>query len=228
VKFVPRTIILASVMTCSASIAQQEPQPPPAGTHEVRLSRSEIDKTLSEFEPHAREFPVRFASAQQRSDMQDKLVQLLVLLDAGVKQYPNDPDFLLRDAVANGFGHNMGCPECGEKAIAAYERLIQLRPDSAEVNWRYGGFLAQTVQRERAIPYLQKAAGLGVSDAHYTAAMVFLGLNDQENAKLELRQYVRANPKDKAAKELLDDIEHGNVHVHTHDGPPPQGLAVRP
>jgi hypothetical protein len=54
--------------------------------------------------------------------------------------------------------------------------------------------------------------------------MVFLGLNDQGHAKTELREYVNANPKDKDAKKLLADMEHGNLHIHMHDGPPPQGV----
>jgi tetratricopeptide (TPR) repeat protein len=222
---VPMTLALAMAAICATSIAEQTPPP---GTHEVRLSRSEIDKTLLELEPHAREFPVHFASAEERADMQVKLVQLLKFLDAGVKEYPEDPDILLRDAVGNGFGHNMGCPDCGEKAIAAYDRLLKLQPDSAEANWRYGAFLAQTSKREQSIAYLQKAASLGVSDAHYTAAMVFLGLNDQGHAKLELREYLKANPKDQQARELLSDIEHGNIHMHIHDGPPPGDPLTRP
>jgi len=44
---------------------------------------------------------------------------------------------------------------------------LKLQPDSSEANWRYGGFLAQTAQHERAIPYLQKAASLGVVDARW-------------------------------------------------------------
>jgi tetratricopeptide (TPR) repeat protein len=218
-------VVLALTVMCAASIAEQTG---PAGTHEVSISQSEIDKTLIELEPHAREFPVRFDSTQQRSDMQARLVRLLVFLDAGVQEYPDNADLILRDAVANEFGHNMGCPDCAEKAIAAFEQVLKLQPDSPEANWRFGGFLAQTTQHEKAIPYLQKAAGLGVVDAHYTAAMVFLGLNDQDHAKLELREYVKANPKDKAAKGLLADIEHGNLHIHVHEGPPPVDPLVRP
>ena len=36
------------------------------------------------------------------------------------------------------------------------------------------------------------------------------------------REYLKANPKDKAAKGLLADIASGNLHIHIHDGPPPQ------
>ena len=192
------------------------------------MKESEIDRVLQEIEPHAREFPVHFASAQQRSEMQDKLIKLLVFLDGVVKENPDNLDALLRDAVANGFGHNMGCPDCAEKAIASFEQVLKLQPDSAEANWRYGAFLAQTTQHEKSIPYLQKAASLGIVDAHYTAAIVFISLNDQTQAKIELKQYVKANPKDKAAKGLLTDLEHGNLHIHVHDGPPPVDPLVRP
>jgi tetratricopeptide (TPR) repeat protein len=219
-RFVRRTMVLTLVFTYSASSAQEAP--PPAGTREVSMSQSEIDKTLWEIEPHAREYPVHFASDQQRTTTQAQLMRILIFLDQGIKEYPDNTVLLLRDAVANGFGHNMGCRDCGEKAIAAFDRVLQLLPDNAEVNWRYGAFLAQTTQREKAIPYLQKAASLGVVDAHYTAAMVFAGLNDQAQAQIELREYVKANPKDKAAKGLLTDMEHGNLHIHIHDGPPPR------
>jgi tetratricopeptide (TPR) repeat protein len=220
-----RWLMVVSLMTAnSTAIAEQ---PAPLGTHEVSMKASEVDRALQEIEPHAREFPVHFASAQQRSEMQDKLIKLLVFLDGVVKENPDNPDALLRDAVANGFGHNMGCPDCGERAIASFEQLLKLQPDSPESNWRYGAFLAQTTQREKSVPYLQKAASLGVVDAHYTAAMVFLGLNDQTKAIVELKQYVKANPKDKGAKGLLSDMEHGNMHMHVHDGLPPPG-AVSP
>jgi TolA-binding protein len=219
-----RWLVALSMMTLySTSIAASSA---PAGTHEVSLSESEIDKTLSEIAPHAEQLPLHFSSVQERIELEAKLKQLLLALDAGVVEYPDDVDLLLRDAVGNGFGHNMGCPDCGEKAITAYEHLLRLQPESKTANWRYGAFLAQTAERERSIPYLQKAASLGVVEAHYTAAMVFISLNDQAHAKTELKQYVKAFPKDKAAKGLLADMEHSNLHIHVHEGPPPQDAAV--
>jgi hypothetical protein len=75
---------------------------------------------------------------------------------------------------------------------------------------------------------LHVAASLGIEDAHYTAAMVFISLNDQAHAKIELRQYVKANPKDRGVNGLLSGMEHGNQHLHIHDGRPPQGVVARP
>jgi hypothetical protein len=112
---------VAFMVMCSPSIAQETA--PPAGTHEVTMRQSEIDKTLQEIEPHAREYPVHFASDQQRTTMQAQLMQILMFLDHGIKEYPDNTDLLLRDAVANGLGttwvvgtvvkrrlqHTMGC-----------------------------------------------------------------------------------------------------------------------
>jgi hypothetical protein len=75
--------------------------------------------------------------------------------------------------------------------IKTYERLLQLQPENKLRNWRYGAFLAQTAEREKSIPYLQKAASLGVEEAHYTAAIAFISLNDQAHAKRELQAYVK-------------------------------------
>jgi hypothetical protein len=68
----------------------------------------------------------------------------------------------------------------------------------------------------------------GLRGAHYTAAIVFVSLKDQPHAEIELKQYVKANSKDKAAKGLVADMEHGDLHIHLHDGPPPQGVVARP
>jgi len=68
------------------------------------MKESEIDRTLQEIEPHAREFPVRFASAQQRSDMQDKLVRLLVFLDGVSRRIRTIPMhcFVMLSPTASG------------------------------------------------------------------------------------------------------------------------------
>ena len=208
---------LAFVAMCSTSIA-----------HEVTMKRTEVDHTLADIAPHAEQLPLHFASSQERMEIQTKLQKLLYFLDAAVLENPDETDLLLRDAIGNGFGHNMGCPDCGDKAIKAYERLLQLQPENAFGNWRYGAFLAQTAQQEKSIPYLQKAQKLGIVEAHYTAAIVYISLNDLDRAKFELRQYVQANPKDKRAKGFLADMEHGNLHIHVHDGPPPPDAAPAP
>jgi tetratricopeptide (TPR) repeat protein len=195
---------------------------------EARFTLSEIDQTLSAIAPHAQQFPLRFSSDSERSAVAQQLKQLLVVLDAASSQYPDEPDILLRDAFANAMGHNLDFPGCAEKAISAYERFLKLRPDSKIGNFYYGAFLAGTATlRETSIPYLKKAASLGVSDAHYTAAMVYLGLNDKTQALSELREFEKTNPNDETANRLRRDLERGDIAVNEKRGPPPDSVLVQ-
>ena len=63
----------------------------------------------------AEQLPLHFASKEERMEVQAKLQKLLDFLDAAVLQYPNEAELLFGDAIANGFGHNMGCPDCGAR-----------------------------------------------------------------------------------------------------------------
>lgn len=210
----------ASLVMCVAAFGQEEAPRP--GMHQESMSLSDIDKILEQLAPHAAQLPVHFDSDKQRGDLQLKLMRLLRWLDAAIEQIPDDTTVLLRDAVANGFGHNMGCPDCDPKAVASFDHLLKLQPEDKMANWHYGTFLAQTAEREKSLPYLQKAASLGMGNAHYVEAMVYISLNDQDHARTELQDYLKVNPKDKEAKSLLKDIETGNLHIRVHEGPPPQ------
>jgi len=111
-------------------------------------------------------------------------------------------------------GHNLDFPGCPDKAISAFEALLKLQPDSKSGNFYYGAFLAGTdTLRLKSIPYLEKAASLGVSDAHYTEAFVYLSLQDRVHALAELDKYLRDNPTDESAAALRRDLEHGDVSI---------------
>jgi hypothetical protein len=112
---------LALLTMCSTSIA-----------HEVTMKRAEVDQTLAAIAPHAEQLPLHFASRQERLEIQGKLLKLLYFLDAALRENPDETELLLRDAIGNGFGHNMGCPDCGDKAIRAYEPS----PSFDSMRWR--------------------------------------------------------------------------------------------
>jgi len=193
-------LVLATVPLCRAA--------------EVTMSRSEVDQLLSEMAPHAQQLPLRFSSDSERIEVEKKLRRLLVFLDAATVQYPGEPELLLRDGIANSMGHNLDFPGCPDKAISAFEALLKLQPDSKSGNFYYGAFLAGTdTLRLKSIPYLEKAASLGVSDAHYTEAFVYLSLQDRVHALAELDKYLRDNPTDESAAALRRDLEHGDVSI---------------
>jgi len=201
---------------------------PSSWAAEVTMSISEIDRVLSEIAPHAQQYPLHFSSDSERIEVEEKLRRLLVFLDAATAQFPGEPELLLRDGIANSMGHNLDSPGCSDKAIVAFEALLKLQPDSKSGNFYYGAFMAGTdTLRSKSIPYLEKAASLGVSGAHYTEAYVYLSLQDKVHALAELRKYLRDNPADESAAALRRDLEHGDVSITEKNEKPPDATLIQ-
>ena len=192
------------------------------------MSRSEVDRVLSEVAPHAQQYPLHFSSDSERIDVEKKLKRLVVFLDTATLPIPDQPELLLRDGIANSMGHNLDFPGCSDRAISAFEALLKLQPDSKAGNFYYGAFLAGTeTLRVKSIPYLEKAASLGVSDAHYTAAFVYVSLQDKVHALTELKLYLKDNPADESAAALQRDLEDGDVSIAVKKAKPPDAMLIQ-
>ena len=192
----------------------------PASAKEVEFTLKSIDAALAKIAPHAQNFPPTFASVAERKQTEADLRNLLKMLDAAIVQIPNNPDLLFRDAFANAMGHNLDFEGCSSKCIAAYEQFLKLKPDDPKGNFYYGGFLASTAtRRQDSIKYLEKALSLGVTDAHYTLAFVYLGQSDKQKALLHLKKYAEANPGETWIKEMITQVEQSNIKIHNE--PPP-------
>ena len=192
----------------------------PVSAKEVEFSLRSIDETLAKIAPHARSFPPTFASVDERKQIEADLRRLLVLLDAAVVQLPNETDLLFRAGFANAMGHNLDFDGCAEKSIDAYEKFLKHKPDDKNGNYYYGGFLASTsTRRQDSIKYLEKALSLGVTDAHYTLAFVYLGQANKQKALLHLKKYAEANPNEAWIKEMIKKVEQSNIKIHNK--PPP-------
>ena len=187
---------------------------------EVSLSLKSIDASLSKIAPHAQDFPPRFSSVAERKQIEAELRDLLTMLDAAVGQYPNDPEILFRDGFANAMGHNLDFDGCAPRYFKAFDRLLELKPEDKRANFYYGAFLAGTAARQKdSIVYLEKAVALGVSDAHYTLAFVYLSQSDKPKALLHLREYAKLHPEDQSIAQKISEIEHAQIEIHR--GPPP-------
>ena len=196
---------------------------PTALAADVQFTLPDIDKALAELAPHAQQYPLHFSSTAEREAAERTLRSLLRTLDAAVSQYPDEPELLLRDGVANAMGHNLDFDGCDARAIAAYEALLKRQPNSTAGNYYYGTFLASTAAlREKSLGYLHAAVKLGMPQAGYSAALVYLSLDDQPHAKAELEQYLKAVPGNEYARQLLDDLVRGKVTVHQRHEPPPR------
>ncbi|QYM78721.1 hypothetical protein K0B96_15675 [Horticoccus luteus] len=187
---------------------------------EVSLSLKSIDSTLSVIAPHAQDFPPSFSSVAERRQIEAQLRELLVMLDAAVAQYPDNPELLFRDGFANAMGHNLDFEGCAQKYFKAFDRLLELKPNDSRANFYYGAFLSATAARQKdSIAYLEKALALGVTDAHYTLAFVYLSQGDKAKALSHLREYAKLHPDEPAIVQKISEIENARIEIR-HEPPP--------
>jgi tetratricopeptide (TPR) repeat protein len=71
---------------------------------------------------------------------------------------------------------------------------------------------------KEALPHLDKALSLGVSDAAYTIALTYLALGDKEQALKNLEDYRRRVPADGTVDRLLDAIRNGRIEFKRSPG----------
>ncbi|MFA5264062.1 MAG: hypothetical protein WC378_09545 [Opitutaceae bacterium] len=174
---------------------------------DLSVSFKSIDDDLSKIAVHAQEFPPRFASVAERKQTETDLRRLLTILDAAVAQHPDDPEILFRDGFANAMGHNLDFTDCAPKCTKAFDRLLKLQPEDKRANYFYGAFLAATVRQKDSVRYLEKALALGMSDAHYTLAFVYISQGDRPKALLHLKEYIKVHPEDERARKMIKGIE---------------------
>jgi tetratricopeptide (TPR) repeat protein len=193
-----------------------------ASTKEVTLSLGAIDAVLGKIAPHAQNFPPQFSSVAERKKIEADLREALTLLDAALAQHPDDPEILFRDGYANAMGHNLDFDGCAQRYFKAFDRLLELQPESQKANYYYGAFLVATAARQKdGIRYLEKAVTLGVTDAHYTLAFAYTVLGDKKNALLHLKEYSKLHPDDDGAKKRITEMESADFRIVRHEGPPP-------
>jgi len=77
----------------------------------------------------------------------------------------------------------------------------------------YGTFLAGVGKPKDALPYLEKALSVGVSDAAYALGMTHLSLGNKESALENLEAYRQRNPNDMNVAKLIDAIRNGKVEI---------------
>ncbi len=175
------------------------------------ISLSEIDATLAVIVPHARGYPPNFASDEQRLEITGKLRDLLSLLDAASRGYPDDNELLFRVAFANAMGHILDVPGCDQRAIAAFERLLGREPGNKRANFYYGIFLSQTTLSAKSIPFLQRAVELGMPQAHKNLGYVYMAQRDAERALVEYKAYLAVDPDNAEVKKIISELERKGI-----------------
>ncbi|HWS65956.1 MAG TPA: tetratricopeptide repeat protein [Steroidobacteraceae bacterium] len=196
-------IVLIGLTVAASAVAADVP---------VRLS--DLNATLNEIAPHARSYPPKFSSPEERVQAEEHLKALLAQLDKISDRYPDDEDILFIKGAANAMGHNLDYPGCADKAMAAFDRLLAIDQNNRRALYEYGGFLSGTTLMDKAIPYLDRAIQLGEERAHYTLAFVYVKKGDLQRALPEFEAYLKADPENATAKKFVTDIRSGKASVH--------------
>lgn len=172
-----------------------------------------LDQILSDLGWHARDFPPRFDSAQDRQRATQDARTLSGMLDSLLTGLQPRPELLARAGFLNSLAYNLGIPGSGEKTSAIFQKLLTLVPADPSGNYLYGVFLAGANKPREALPYLEKALAVGVIDAGHALGMTYLVLEERDKALEHLEAYRQHRPTDPNIGRLIEAIRGGRVEV---------------
>lgn len=172
-----------------------------------------LDRILEDLALHARNYPPRFDTPEDRQRAIADAKALSEMLGVVVNGPSAHPDLLLRAGFLNSMGHNLDIPGSAEKTLSIFQRLLAAAPDHPRGNYTYGTFLAGVGKSKDAIPYLKKALGAGVVDAAYALGMTYLTLGDKQKALENLANYKQQRPNDQNVDRLIEGIRSGTIEI---------------
>jgi tetratricopeptide (TPR) repeat protein len=166
---------------------------------------------MNDLGSHAGTYPPNFDSIDDRHRAEYDVSALSNVLDAIADNF-HDKSMLLRLALLHSVGNNLDIPDSGQKAIAVFDKVLELWPNDPQANYRYGLFLAGTDKYHgNAIPFLEKAKSLGVRDADYPLGITYMSLGEKAKAMENLKSYTTRVPGDENAARVLDAVTHDQV-----------------
>ncbi len=167
-----------------------------------------LDDLLQTISIYAGDYPPHFDNAAERADVTDRLTRLIVLLSSVDSGADVNVEVLRREAFAFNLGCNLHLRNNCDKTAESYQRLLAMTPDDPAANYLYGVFLSGTVSKQAdAVPYLEKAVKLGVKQANFTLATVYLMLHDRDKALSRMQAYSADFPNDAGAKQFIATLK---------------------
>ncbi|MGB7345331.1 MAG: hypothetical protein WBD20_14040 [Pirellulaceae bacterium] len=183
-----------------------------SGIEQHAIHMQKLDEILGILHAHAASYPTRFASDDDRDQARGDAEKLSEFFDVTVTTDSDDAGMLLRAAMLNAMGHHLDVKGCAKKANAFFERLVELKPDTANVHQQYGFFLGSSGQSKKAIVHLTMARELGAPVTVSLAMAHFAAGNRREAIRL-LTVQVSQNPSDRQATSLLAAIQSNRAFV---------------
>lgn len=177
-----------------------------------------LDQMLSDLSAHAKNYPPQFDTPQDRQRATQDVRALSGMLDTLINVPAPNPELLVRAGYVNSIGHNLDVAGAAEKAGSIFQRLLTASPSHPRGNFLYGTFLAGVGKPKEALPYLEQALAVGVTDAAYALGMAYLTLGDKGQALKNLEEYKRRKPGDKNVDKVIDAIRHGKIEFKRGPG----------
>ena len=216
----PGLLALSILLTCSGAFAKEYGNYDPKrmlGTAETSAGKKHsldaiyLDQMLNDLASHAKNYPARFDTPQDRQRAVQDVKVLSGMLDILINGPNPNPELLLRAGFLNSMGHNLDIAGSADKANAIFQRLLTAMPSHPRGNYMYGTFLAGAGKPKESLPYLDKALEAGVAEAAYASGMSYLALGDKAKALDSLADYKRHNPGDGNVDKLMDAIRSGKL-----------------
>ena len=168
-----------------------------------------LDQMLNDLAAHAINYPPRFDTPQEKQHAIQDVKTLSGMLDILIDQPKPNTEILVRAGWLNSMGHNLDISGSSQKTVSIFEKLLAIAPAHPRGNYMYGNFLAGAGKPKEALPYLEKALTLGVSDASYSVGMTYLSLGKKDKALKNLQDYKRRSPSDTNVDPLIEAIRSG-------------------
>ena len=138
-----------------------------------------LDLMLNDLSLHAKNYPPKFDTPQDRQRATRDVKMLSGMLDILINGPAPNPELLVRAGFLNSIGHNLDIAGSAEKSTAIFQRLLAAAPSDPRGDFMYGTFLAGAGKPKEALPYLEKALAVGVVDAAYAIGMTYLTIGDK-------------------------------------------------
>jgi tetratricopeptide (TPR) repeat protein len=221
-----KQILISAVVFGIASMAQENGYKPygnydlrnsliaqksAGGNVEYRIDKKLISQVLDDLTAHAKDYPTKFRSKEERARAVRDAKKLQSVFDTLASKDDTDTQILFTAAILNGLAHNLDIEGAAQKAVIYYERILHREPENPKGNYYYGTFLASASRPKESLPYLEKALKLGVEQAGFSLGMAHLTMGDEAKALEYLESYSKRNPSNKEAKQLVENLKAGKI-----------------
>ncbi|RXI36664.1 hypothetical protein CRU99_13255 [Malaciobacter mytili] len=187
-----------------------------AGQKQYFINFKVYDYFIDTIALYASQYPPKFNNENERKEVIFKTKKLIEYLEFVSKTLEKkEPKIIYRLALANTLGHNLNIYNSGQKAKKYYEDILTYYPNSAQIYFLYGRFLAHTViYQKESIPILKKAIDLGEKEALFTLGMVYIVQKKNKEALQLLELYSKNYPNDSKVKVIINAIENNNIEIN--------------